>query len=65
MNIFFILKSTSPSQVALIVFLSHIGSFVPADAATVGVTDRLRLLFPNLHCPSLVTLVYFILLEKI
>lgn len=28
------------SQVALIVFLSHIGSFVPADAATVGLTDR-------------------------
>lgn len=27
-------------QVALIVFLSHIGSFVPADAATVGLTDR-------------------------
>ncbi|KAH9651896.1 DNA mismatch repair protein MSH5 [Citrus sinensis] len=25
--------------VALIVFLSHIGSFVPADAATVGLTD--------------------------
>uniref|UniRef100_A0A6N2L385 DNA mismatch repair proteins mutS family domain-containing protein n=1 Tax=Salix viminalis TaxID=40686 RepID=A0A6N2L385_SALVM len=28
-------------QVALIVFLSHIGSFVPADAATVGLTDRI------------------------
>ncbi|KAH9651900.1 DNA mismatch repair protein MSH5 [Citrus sinensis] len=27
--------------VALIVFLSHIGSFVPADAATVGLTDRI------------------------
>ncbi|KAG4964372.1 hypothetical protein JHK85_039347 [Glycine max] len=27
-------------QVAIIVFLSHIGSFVPADAATVGLTDR-------------------------
>ncbi|KAF5947282.1 hypothetical protein HYC85_013239 [Camellia sinensis] len=26
---------------ALIVFLSHIGSFVPADAATVGLTDRI------------------------
>lgn len=48
MGIFCILKSTSPSQVALIVFLSHIGSFVPADAATVGVTDRLRPLFSNL-----------------
>lgn len=29
-------------QVALIVFLSHIGSFVPAESATVGLTDRLE-----------------------
>ncbi|KAB5534340.1 hypothetical protein DKX38_017426 [Salix brachista] len=28
-------------EVALIVFLSHIGSFVPADTATVGLTDRI------------------------
>ncbi|XP_031404355.1 DNA mismatch repair protein MSH5-like [Punica granatum] len=28
-------------SVALIVFLAHIGSFVPADAATVGLTDRI------------------------
>ncbi|KAI5432962.1 MutS protein msh5, variant 2 [Lathyrus oleraceus] len=28
-------------RVAVIVFLSHIGSFVPADAATVGLTDRI------------------------
>ncbi|KAJ0774685.1 putative DNA mismatch repair protein MutS [Helianthus annuus] len=28
-------------QVALIVFLAHIGSFVPADAAKVGLTDRI------------------------
>ncbi|KAH6778517.1 MUTS-like protein 5 [Perilla frutescens var. frutescens] len=34
-------KSIYIKQVALIVFLSHIGSFVPADAATVGVTDRI------------------------
>ncbi|KAL2944730.1 DNA mismatch repair protein MSH5 [Bienertia sinuspersici] len=31
----------SASQVALIVFLSHIGSFVPADAAVIGLTDRI------------------------
>ncbi|KAL5978659.1 MutS protein msh5 [Asimina triloba] len=29
------------NMVALVVFLSHIGSFVPADAATVGLTDRI------------------------
>ncbi|KAK1303559.1 DNA mismatch repair protein MSH5 [Acorus calamus] len=34
-------KSIYIKQVALVVFLSHIGSFVPADAATVGLTDRL------------------------
>jgi hypothetical protein len=28
-------------QVALVVFLAHIGSFVPADSAIVGLTDRL------------------------
>ncbi|XP_016545387.2 DNA mismatch repair protein MSH5 isoform X3 [Capsicum annuum] len=33
-------KSIYIKQVALIVFLSHIGSYVPADAATVGLTDR-------------------------
>ncbi|KAL5738710.1 hypothetical protein ACOSP7_031471 [Xanthoceras sorbifolium] len=34
-------KSIYIKQVALIVFLSHIGSFVPADGATVGLTDRI------------------------
>ncbi|CAH2053214.1 unnamed protein product, partial [Thlaspi arvense] len=34
-------KSIYVKQVALIVFLSHIGSFVPADSATVGLTDRI------------------------
>ncbi|KAM0908910.1 hypothetical protein ACQ4PT_015146 [Festuca glaucescens] len=28
-------------QVALVVFLAHIGSFVPADSAVVGLTDRI------------------------
>ncbi|XP_020590797.1 DNA mismatch repair protein MSH5 isoform X5 [Phalaenopsis equestris] len=34
-------KSIYVKQVALVVFLSHIGSFVPADAAIVGLTDRI------------------------
>ncbi|KAK8467156.1 hypothetical protein PHAVU_008G268900 [Phaseolus vulgaris] len=34
-------KSIYIKQIAIIVFLSHIGSFVPADAATVGLTDRI------------------------
>lgn len=34
-------KSVYLKQVALIVFLAHIGSFVPADQACIGLTDRL------------------------
>jgi len=34
-------KSTYLKQVALIVLLSQIGSFVPADSATIGIVDRI------------------------
>lgn len=34
-------KSTALRQVGLIVLLAQIGSFVPADAATIGVVDRI------------------------
>jgi DNA mismatch repair protein MutS len=34
-------KSTFIRQVALIVLLAHAGSFVPANRATIGVTDRI------------------------
>ncbi|KAI9001871.1 muts domain V-domain-containing protein [Hyaloraphidium curvatum] len=34
-------KSTYLKQIALIVFMAHIGSFVPADSAVVGFTDRI------------------------
>ncbi len=34
-------KSTYIRQVALIVLLAHAGSFVPAQAATIGLTDRI------------------------
>jgi DNA mismatch repair protein MutS len=34
-------KSTYMRQAALIVLLAHIGSFVPADAATIGPVDRI------------------------
>ncbi|KAG5978521.1 hypothetical protein E4U55_006128 [Claviceps digitariae] len=34
-------KSIYLKQVALIVYLSHIGSFVPAETATIGITDRI------------------------
>ena len=34
-------KSVYLKQVALIVYLAHIGSFVPAEAATIGITDKI------------------------
>jgi DNA mismatch repair protein MSH5 len=34
-------KSVYMKQVALIVYLAHIGSYVPASQATIGVTDRI------------------------
>jgi DNA mismatch repair protein MutS len=34
-------KSTYLRQVALIVFMAQIGSYVPAEAATIGITDRI------------------------
>ncbi|KAK1978268.1 muts domain V [Colletotrichum cereale] len=34
-------KSVYIKQVALIVYLAHIGSFVPADGATIGITDQI------------------------
>ncbi|CAL5335672.1 unnamed protein product [Camellia sinensis] len=40
-------KSIYIKQVALIVFLSHIGSFVPIDAATVGLTNKFDIYIPD------------------
>ena len=34
-------KSVYIKQVALIVYMAHVGCFVPADAATVGLTDKI------------------------
>ncbi|KAG5120655.1 hypothetical protein JHK84_038995 [Glycine max] len=51
-------KSIYLKQVAIIVFLSHIGSFVPADAATVGLTDRYHFLMNRVLCEMGVTLLH-------
>lgn len=42
----YVLRIPFPLQVGLIIFLAHIGSFVPADSATVGITDRI---FTRIH----------------
>ena len=34
-------KSVYLKQVAIIVYMAHIGCFVPADAATIGLTDKI------------------------
>ena len=34
-------KSVYLKQVAVIVFLAHVGSFVPAESATIGLTDKI------------------------
>lgn len=34
-------KSVHLKHVALIVYMAHVGCFVPADAATVGLTDKI------------------------
>ena len=34
-------KSVFLKQIALIVYLAHIGCFVPANSATIGVTDKI------------------------
>ncbi|XP_046851108.1 mutS protein homolog 5-like [Xenia sp. Carnegie-2017] len=39
-------KSVYLKQVGLIVFLAHIGSYVPAESATIGTTDRM---FTRIH----------------
>jgi len=35
-------KSVYLKQVALICYMAHIGSFVPADQATIGLLDHIR-----------------------
>uniref|UniRef100_A0A336MLD2 CSON003427 protein n=1 Tax=Culicoides sonorensis TaxID=179676 RepID=A0A336MLD2_CULSO len=42
-------KSVYMKQVALIAFMAHIGSFVPANNAKIGILDTI---FTRIHCPE-------------
>jgi len=44
--------SVTVVQVGLIVFLAHIGSYVPADAAQIGVVDKLFSRMQTTECVS-------------
>jgi len=39
-------------QVALLVYLAHVGSFVPADSAVIGLTDRILTRLPGVEAVS-------------
>lgn len=43
-------KSVYIKQVALIVYLAHIGSFVPADEAAIGITDQILTRISTREC---------------
>eukprot|EP00756_Hemistasia_phaeocysticola_P006666 Hpha_TRINITY_DN13943_c1_g1::TRINITY_DN13943_c1_g1_i3::g.35249::m.35249/K08741/MSH5; DNA mismatch repair protein MSH5 len=45
-------KSVYVKQVAALVYLAHVGSFVPARAATVGLADRIFTRLPSEDTPS-------------
>lgn len=45
-------KSVYIKQVALIVYLAHVGSFVPADEAIIGVTDQILTRISTRECVS-------------
>ena len=45
-------KSVYLKQVAIIVYMAHIGCFVPADAATIGLTDKILTRIARSKAPS-------------
>ena len=45
-------KTVYAKQVALIVYMAHMGSFVPADAAVVGVCDRVMTRIDSIDASS-------------
>jgi DNA mismatch repair protein MSH5 len=58
-------KSVYQKQVALIVYLAQTGSFVPADAATIGITDKILTRITTRETVSKVQSAFMIDLQQI
>ena len=58
-------KSVYLKQVAIIVFMAHIGCFVPAEAATLGVTDKILTRIATRETVSKVQSAFMIDLQQI
>lgn len=58
-------KSVYLKQVAIIVYMAHIGCFVPADAATIGLTDKILTRIATRETVSKVQSAFMIDLQQI
>lgn len=58
-------KSVYQKQVALVVYMAHIGSFVPADAAIIGITDKILTRITTRETVSKTQSAFMIDLQKI
>jgi DNA mismatch repair protein MSH5 len=58
-------KSVYLKQVAVIVFMAHIGSFVPAEAAKIGITDKILTRISTRESVSRIQSAFIIDLEQI
>jgi DNA mismatch repair protein MSH5 len=58
-------KSVYLKQVALIVYLAHIGSFVPADRAVIGLTDKILTRISTMESVSKVQSAFMIDIQQI
>ena len=56
-------KSVYFKQVAIIAFMAHVGSFVPADYAKIGMTDKILTRVATRESVSRVCLAYLLVLR--
>jgi DNA mismatch repair protein MSH5 len=58
-------KSVYQKQIALIVYMAHIGSFVPAESAIIGITDKILTRVTTLETVSKVQSAFMIDMQQI